>query len=166
MIELSNYIAESSNELSNILKDDKVWNKISSSEFGLWLSHTPSLYSMIPYKELGLSKPNGILLVIKREGPRWVSIIKWTSSDPRDKQIYVCNGWKYGEYDINDLKIKIHEIIEHLSKSSAARKEFKEIMMRSIDVLKLTSEYTGNVDAFMKYDSIISINSLEDLLNY
>ena len=161
MIELSNYIAESSNELSNILKDDKEWNKISSSEFGLWFSYTPSLYSMIPYEELGLSKPNGILLVIKREGPRWVSIIKWISKF--DKQIYVCNGWKYGEYDINDLKVKIYEIFKHLSKSQKAREKFKSVMMRFINILKQHTE--DPKDFFMSYRSQFSVNSLEDLLN-
>ena len=164
MIELSNYIAESSNELSNILKDDKVWNKISSSEFGLWLSYTPSLYSMIPYEELGLSKPNGILLTLKREGPRWISIIEWTSSDPRDKQIYVCNGWKYGEYDINDLKVKLYDIMIHLSKSHKAREKFKSVMVRFINILKQHNE--DPKDFFITYRSQFSVNSLEDLLKF
>lgn len=157
---LKDYINES---LQDLLKDEKDWMKISSKEYGIYISDKPELYEMIPYKELNLNTPECILIVFKKEGPRWVSIIKWISKF--DKQVYVCNGWKYGEYDINDLKIKIHEIIEHLSKSSAARKEFKEVMIKFINILKDSPEYEGKpIDAFMKYDSIISINSLEDLL--
>ena len=114
MIELSNYITEY--YLSDLLKDKKEWMKVSSSEYCIYIEDQPILYEMIPYKEYGLKKPDSILLTLKREGPRWISIIEWTSSDPRDKQIYVCNGWKYGEYDINDLKVKLYDITIQVKK--------------------------------------------------
>lgn len=153
---LKDYINESLNDL---LKDEKDWIKISSKEYDIYISDKPELYEMIPYKELGLSKPNSILITIKREGPRWVSYIKWTGGD---KKIYVCNGWKHGEYTIDDLKIKIHEIIDNLSKSQNARKLFKDVIISLINDHELYG-YKNPIDYVMSYDS--NANDLEDLLN-
>ena len=157
MIELSNYITEYYS--SDLLKDEKDWVKISSKEYVTYISDKPELYEMIPYKELGLSKPNSILITIKREGPRWVSYIKWTGSD---KKIYFCNGWKLGEYTIDDLKIKIHEIVDHLSKSQNARKLFKDVTISLINNYELFG-YKNPIDYAMSYDGTAS--DLEDLLN-
>ena len=156
MIELSNYITEYYS--SDLLKDEKDWMKVSSSEYGIYIEDQPTLYEMIPYKEYGLKKPDSILLTIKREGPRWIIIVKWTC----DKKIYVCNGWKTGDYDIKDLANTGYEIISHLSKSKKARSKFKDQMMTYYNVIKNHGlDPIGLID---HYDSQIIAMDLEELL--
>lgn len=156
MIELSNYITEY--YLSDLLKDKKEWMKVSSSEYGIYIEDQPILYEMIPYKEYGLTKPDSILLTLKREGPRWILIVKWTCG----KKIYVCNGWKTGDYDINDLANTAHKIMSHLSKSKKARAKFKDQMIVYYNAIKDHGlDPIGLID---HYDSYLSINDLEELL--
>lgn len=156
MIELSNYITEY--HLSDLLKDEKDWMKVSSSEYGIYIEDQPILYEMIPYKEYGLKKPDSILLTIKREGPRWIIIVKWTCG----KNIYVCNGWKTGDYDIKVLANTGYKIISHLSKSKKARAKFKDQMMIYYNTIK--NHGLDPIRLIDHYDSQIIAIDLEELL--
>lgn len=158
MIDLYKYVLESSNDLSKLLKGEKEWLKISSSEYGIYISDVPSLYEIIPYKEYGLKKPDSILLCLKRDASNWHLIIKWVS----DKNVYVCNGWKTKEFDIETLADKSYKIIHHLIKSKNARYKFKDVMLKYYNIIK--DKNLDTMALINSYNQSLCNNDLEKLL--
>jgi hypothetical protein len=158
---LKDYINEAKTDpLQILLKDEKDWVMVTSKQYSAYISDKPELFEMIPYKELKLTQPEYIMVTFKKDGQQWRINIGWISKF--DKHIYVCNGWKCSEPDINDLKVKIYEIFKHLSKSSAAREKFKSVMVNFINIINQHNDDPKHF--FMTYREQFSTNSLEDLL--